>query len=73
MFLRLQLLAYDLKEAGLAIPDGILTIPELVDALSRPGDSRTERLETAGAYPKKKRKNCTGERIYKTGTRRIYL
>ena len=33
---QVTLLAYDLKEAGLAIPDGILTIPELVDALSRP-------------------------------------
>ena len=32
---QVTLLAYDLKEAGLAIPDGILTIPELVDALSR--------------------------------------
>lgn len=33
---QVTLLAYELKEAGLAIPDGILTIPELVEALSKP-------------------------------------
>ena len=53
---QVTLLAYDLKEAGLAIPDGILTIPELVDALSRPEIRVPKGWKLPEHTPKKEKK-----------------
>ena len=54
---QVTLLAYDLKEAGLAIPDGILTIPELVDALSRPEIRVPKGWKRPEHTPKKEKKD----------------
>lgn len=42
---QVTLLAYELKQAGLRIPEGILTIEELVDALQQPNLTEQVKLE----------------------------
>ena len=59
---QVTLLAYDLKEAGLAIPDGILTIPELVDALSRPEIRVPKGWKLPEHTPKKEKKELPQEK-----------
>lgn len=53
---QVTLLAYELQKTGLAIPDGILTVEELIDALQKCGSKKTE-IKAGNKIERKQNRN----------------